>query len=714
MESTARKLRSMCEAELKHAAKEGRFDANGPPSRLWTIVNAMSRLLRADTQLVESINSLIRLIGQRSPSIDLDTMSARITMKKALTRELDAASAKRWSAVAAHARPLMQELIAAGPAYKQVQDEAGRFEQPAPVSVQQLEPELSNTNLALALPDMQSSPKRVWASKQAVKVKQCLDKIKSSCRNIIHLAALSACSLIVFMLKNADEDTPSDRYFLQCFSHRSLIVALRLSRNTDGTFQLQDNRFCFISSLDLLLDLHASCFATEGRSKYIIYGRQAVHLGAGRVACVDTSPDSQELSISLTDMSASEPALRIEKPPTPRRQNQQQAAIADEMDDDNDDAQGDLEDLCVESGYAFTDDVQDSGESAFQLDEELGTQQVTTAHVQQIKSAVKNAASRRQSKASGGRGQQAATSTPFYNDIGLVAETAAVIRETHAGREAAALSLTDVELEQEALLMIIRDRLSNPGEAAGTGASGSDVQAAASRRATKVDEYKCFEDDGRFLASLLAMSDEEDEQEASNASAAPAAVAAGVSDRLPAILPAWEHAICLSLKSIQDRYRRCNLGAGYNNEVSLLVSLPPAARTMQVQMQASQDASSVQNAEPSSGFEVVCVIWTDARQRHARTTRIDTQQRVVYSPSHVFGKPQKSLCFPVHEFYDLLHASGAQSRKFKGALRDPLPNDVTRFLMIARLVCSYANNVTWPPGRHLLGSVFPSLDCKCE
>ena len=128
---------------------------------------------------------------------------------------------------------------------------------------------------------------------------------------------------------------------------------------------------------------------------------------------------------------------------------------------------------------------------------------------------------------------------------------------------------------------------------------------------------------------------------------------------VPAAVRRWEMSVVATLNSLIDRSSRCARGIGYNDEVSLLVSLPPDLRPW--------------NASPGDdeqgALELVCVKWTDVAKREGRQVRIDPQNRVVFAPSHMFGTAVPSQTFPLDSFADLLHASGAQSRRYKNQFR---------------------------------------------
>ena len=96
-------------------AAEGRFnfEATKSGSLLWAVVSGMSGILLADTQLVESINSIIKLISARCSKIDIASLSSRVILKKASaftreglgTKSEEDVGIKRWSVVRSRALP---------------------------------------------------------------------------------------------------------------------------------------------------------------------------------------------------------------------------------------------------------------------------------------------------------------------------------------------------------------------------------------------------------------------------------------------------------------------------------------------------------------------------------------------------------------------------------------------------------------------------------
>ena len=122
LEYNSENIRLLCQAELEFVPREGFFDFNASSSgsMLWAIVSAISGTLLADTQLVESINSIIKLIGTRCAKIDIASLTSRVILKKASSfaragsafRSLqDDSGCKRWSAVKARAQPVLEDNV---------------------------------------------------------------------------------------------------------------------------------------------------------------------------------------------------------------------------------------------------------------------------------------------------------------------------------------------------------------------------------------------------------------------------------------------------------------------------------------------------------------------------------------------------------------------------------------------------------------------------
>ena len=109
-----RAIKSLCRAELVDIAQLGMFKkATTSPrgSLLWCMLTMVSRLMYAETQAVEGLNSIIKLMGRRSPNISLELLSSRLTIKHMLGQATGVTGCgKKFSAIKAVAEKEITEL----------------------------------------------------------------------------------------------------------------------------------------------------------------------------------------------------------------------------------------------------------------------------------------------------------------------------------------------------------------------------------------------------------------------------------------------------------------------------------------------------------------------------------------------------------------------------------------------------------------------------
>ena len=516
LECNVAKLRRLFKDELEFVAANGRFDlqATDQGSLLFATVSSMSEMLRADTQSVESINSIIRLIGNRCPAIDLETMSCRITAKKSVTQDLPGvgAAAKRWSNVYAHAKPLLQEMTAAGDGYKKVLHDTARFSPPTAQTMAALEPSLANTDLTKALPDLKITPERQWASSHAARLKKALDEAKRESAKLKAVAALRPASLTIVGIRRAGDQTGT-QWFLHATSYRSLLFLVKLHVNADGCLSVP-NKMEFTTSLQLLGSLRADCFDSLLPKTFEVFTMSALHVRGTTLKCIKEVSDATVGLESLHHALVQPPMAEIRKtdPPEPRRrietvpslQNvepQEEDGVAAEGDPEADAGQ-DAE--LLSSGYGFGEDVMQSVEEAETFDDELGTAAVEAANAKRIQETVSK-------DAAGATGPE----------VGLLDEAVDLVRQMHGTS-----SLTAAELEEEALLLVIRqieadktakrnlNKRKRAEDASVSSAALDEVDqllssdAAARRTSTK--QFRCFQNDDTFFAEMFAGADAEE------------------------------------------------------------------------------------------------------------------------------------------------------------------------------------------------------------
>ena len=283
LECNTRKLKVQCRYDFEFLAEQGRFDLQQDGgSKLFAVVSTMAELLKGDTQLVESINSIIRLIGTRCPSIDLETMSARVTVKKAAKGELAEAGAlaKRWSSILRFAKPLLLDMVAAGAGYKEVMSDAARFEQPPCRNMASLDIALCNKDITKALPDLKKSSSRQWASAQARVLKKALEQARQESKRMQAYTPLKPGSLTIVCVRPVSNKNQQE-LFLQVGQYRSIVFMRKLEHLADGSLKVTPGTG-IVSSLHLILSLRSQCFQKDAPETFETFCLSALHV-KGRV-----------------------------------------------------------------------------------------------------------------------------------------------------------------------------------------------------------------------------------------------------------------------------------------------------------------------------------------------------------------------------------------------------------------------------------------------
>lgn len=231
LEANTLKIKHICRAELEFIAKESYFNLKATPqgSLLFALMKSLSSVWHGDTQLIESVNSQIRMLGQRCPRMDLLGMSSRIIIKKTMSQVAGKTSkgraVKKWSDVRRAAGPLLQELNQSGNGYKLVLQDNSRFDPHAikGISCKDLHPALQNVDLAKAIPDSKPTDATKFAAAQALKWKRVRE---TKCKQFSPAKQQTMLSVLVLqgtargsLLTNRDDESWSE---LPLASYRQL------------------------------------------------------------------------------------------------------------------------------------------------------------------------------------------------------------------------------------------------------------------------------------------------------------------------------------------------------------------------------------------------------------------------------------------------------------------------------------------------------------
>ena len=221
-------------------AKEGRFDLEATPfgSVLWAMLNSIADVWSNDIELVESINSLVRLIGNRSPHIDLSSMSARIMIKKTIlpAGPVRPAARKKWSIVRSYAEPILQEMIQSGQGWKQILSQTDRFTPlETGVACVDLHSMLTNADVTLAVPDQSGSDCLIWCRHFANKWKKDGEKQdREQCKGLAMQVSLPA--FLVGKLNGPEQGEASRAHiaYVRASSSRSRVLAVAMEVGSES------------------------------------------------------------------------------------------------------------------------------------------------------------------------------------------------------------------------------------------------------------------------------------------------------------------------------------------------------------------------------------------------------------------------------------------------------------------------------------------------
>ncbi|CAE7284015.1 unnamed protein product [Symbiodinium natans] len=694
----------------------------------------MSGILLGDTQLVESINSIIKLISTRCAKIDIASLSARVILKKAsafaragsaFRSAHDDTISKRWSAIKSRAFPILQDMIAVGQDYKVAMNAADRFRPTDTMTLRTLHASLGNTNLAAALPELKQAlgtvagqlqwlcsmqdAKFKWVANAVVKWHKASKAFMSSDA----VGSLwSAVASTVLYVKTPSES--NDLLALQAASHRSHDHMVLLKTTHDGRLEpLLDERglLQFSSSPNVFRQCYATCQDEE--STICLMAMRVLYQEKGLLGWLDSADQLP----ALQDVGAGVAAHRdIDSAPLWRpwrpynhaalageRDNnfmqltvKQRAGDEDAPDTSNAGAEGVLDEEGqrrvlenhedVNAGYGLGDDSQEASEEmAAGLFEDADA--VDSANAATIKAA----AGVMKSRADGGTSNA---------DLRKIEQASEMLSNTLAQPS----GLTGAELEEEALLLLIRQHNAQAQDA-GVKRTSQDATAASSnpkrlRGTDYSDLLKQFEnkmvssdedeaDDSDFIEDA-----EDDAVARTSESAAtiskvslPAEATQGRQQQQPLHRPStykkayklWHEAFAETISAIDDAAERGKLPIGHADEISVLVRLPQGHDT-DLQLQC---------------YELVYVKWVNAAEREGRLARVDAANSVVWSPASLFGRTVPTEVFDLARYQCLISAAGACSRRVRGSgtgeLRDQLPSTVCRFVNFLKVAIMHAN-----------------------
>ncbi|CAE7487703.1 unnamed protein product [Symbiodinium natans] len=137
LDPSTRKLRVICEREVQHMKEHGVFPnvpcASG--SFMFAFLKGLAKMQPVDTQAIEGINSVIKLVGRRCPNISLELMSARLAVRRSLSEDGSMRRCKKWSKIRHTAEGLLATVAGYHTAALAIMNGDSRWSVPLPVEL---------------------------------------------------------------------------------------------------------------------------------------------------------------------------------------------------------------------------------------------------------------------------------------------------------------------------------------------------------------------------------------------------------------------------------------------------------------------------------------------------------------------------------------------------------------------------------------------------
>ena len=162
LEINARKIRLLCDSDLRQAAAHGTTGIF-----LFTLVKCISISIKADVQEIEGINSMIKRIGERAPNMSLELLWARIAIKKRLNNDVRTKGrpSSSWAARRDNASMILDVATDFSEESQQLvtTKDPLRWTAPAPLNDVPTAKQLLKT-MQIIVPELRSTPASQWAS----------------------------------------------------------------------------------------------------------------------------------------------------------------------------------------------------------------------------------------------------------------------------------------------------------------------------------------------------------------------------------------------------------------------------------------------------------------------------------------------------------------------------------------------------------------------
>ena len=155
----SRKFKARFEAELKFVAENDRRLCGEEMSEMWCFVAILAHSLVLDIQDIEGLNSLIKIMCNRAPSMSQMLLDARLKIKRSLGQLDPQHAIRKWSERRPHVAKLLQscqQQLVNG-AYDKVVERPHRWRHP-----------IATSSLPSRLPLQSIDPERFTITKEQI------------------------------------------------------------------------------------------------------------------------------------------------------------------------------------------------------------------------------------------------------------------------------------------------------------------------------------------------------------------------------------------------------------------------------------------------------------------------------------------------------------------------------------------------------------------
>lgn len=322
LDTTSLQIRTICESDLRSVAATGEISTG---SLLWNILNMFSRMMYADTQAVEGVNSLIKIISTRCRKIALELLSSRVMLKYCLNYTSDDNTTTISKSSSKQKINKGEELMAKIKPFKLAFRGDCDRDRWAPPAIADMN--VSNDELVAAEPNLKLTQHDIWATSHATVLRRLLFPKKPKQHNaesgavsdmIVKLTADQFAGWTILKThitpgnSSASSSTLSkDRWFLFISKFRYTLTFVELETSTATTgricFQVHQSSSSGITTLDSLELM--MCYFDDCQLGSVLkvrcYQIPADESAMSRIASIrsdsDSDMDSQRAAVCVVD-----------------------------------------------------------------------------------------------------------------------------------------------------------------------------------------------------------------------------------------------------------------------------------------------------------------------------------------------------------------------------------------------------------------------------